>query len=124
MSTELEDSATQYEHSLGRSDLLEKLACSLLVTNNQGSKLAVFRAHEGKLSVLPHTFEKAMGAAVSSERIAVGTKYQIWIMENELSRVSTTPPEGQHDAYCLPRRSLVTGDLCQIARTWRRLCRC
>lgn len=105
------DNSLRYVHSLGFPELLHKLGCTLLVTTYQAGKLAMFRAREGRLSMLPRTFERAMGVAASSDRLAIGTQHQVWILENDRDLARTMVPEMGHDACYLPRRSHVTGNI-------------
>jgi uncharacterized protein (TIGR03032 family) len=61
----------------------------------------------GRLSAYQRTFNKCMGlAAVSSETIYLGTRYQIWRLENALAPGVTS--EG-YDRLYVPRRVWTTG---------------
>ena len=111
-------SPLRYVHSVGLPHLLERLASTLLVTTYQAGKLALFRASNGRLSMLPRTFEKAMGLAVSKTRIAIGTQYQIWILEDNTDLAQQIEPTVSHDACYLPRQSYVTGNIHVHEMAW------
>src|SRR5262245_51197696 len=68
----------RYEHSRNWPALLEHLGASLLVSTYQAGKLFVVGARRGELALSFHNFEQAMGIAVRRDRIAVGTRNQIW----------------------------------------------
>ena len=54
----------QYSVSDGVAQALESLNTTLWVSTYQVDKLAVFRSSGGRVSMLPRTFDKAMGFAV------------------------------------------------------------
>ena len=91
--------------------LLHKLRCSLLVTTYQANKLLVARATGAGLSMLVRTFERPMGLAVDSNRLAIGTRNQVWHLRNAPDIAPRVEPAGAHDACFLPRSSHVTGDI-------------
>jgi uncharacterized protein (TIGR03032 family) len=91
--------------------LLHQLNVSLLVTTYQANKLLVVRAAQGGLSTLVRTFERPMGLAVDSRRMALGTRDQIWFLRNAPDIAPRVEPAGVHDACYLPRSSHVTGDI-------------
>jgi len=100
-----------YVHSTDLPGLLESLGLTLLVTTYQVGKLCAFRAAGGKLSMLLRTFDKAMGAAIDGNRLAIATRFQIWMMKNETILAPRIKPRGAHDACFLPRQSHVTGNI-------------
>lgn len=108
----------RYVHSLGLPGLLENLAATLVVTTYQAGKLALFRARDGRLSMLPRTFEQAMGMAVAPNRMAIGTRYQVWFLENDQTLAAQIDPAARHDACFLPRYSHVTGNIHVHEMAW------
>src|SRR3954466_9663950 len=62
--------------------LLHELRASLLVSTYQANKLLVARAAGGGLSTLVRTFDRPMGMALAGDRVAVGTRNQIWFLRN------------------------------------------
>ncbi|HLQ44191.1 MAG TPA: DUF4915 domain-containing protein [Planctomycetaceae bacterium] len=89
-----------------------------MVSTYQLGKLAVFRARHEKLSMLLRTFDKAMGFAVNSQRLAIGTKNSIWHLPNDPATADKLDPPGRHDACYLPRRCHVTGDIAVHEMAW------
>jgi uncharacterized protein (TIGR03032 family) len=103
--------AFRYVHSANFPDLLTALGVSLFVTTYQAGKLLVFRAMGGRLSLLMRTFDQAMGLAVDSARMAIGTRYQIWTLRNAPDIAAQLETRGEYDACYVPRASHVTGDV-------------
>ena len=91
--------------------LLRQLNVSILVTTYQANKLLVVRAVAGGLSTLVRHFDKPLGLAVDSRRLALGTLNQIWFLRNAPDIAPRIEPAGVHDACYLPRSSHITGDI-------------
>ena len=96
-------------HDPGFVQVLADLKVSLLVSTYQAGKLAVIQAHKDDLFITYHNFDRAMGTAISSEQIAVGTNNQIWFIvhSRQIPRVSGPP----FDACYLARVSQFTGEI-------------
>jgi uncharacterized protein (TIGR03032 family) len=101
----------QYTQTENFAPLLQTLRVSLLVSTYQANKLLVVRAAGGALSTLVRTFERPMGMAVDARRLAVGTRNQIWFLQNAPDIAPRVEPAGQHNACYLPRSCHVTGDI-------------
>lgn len=101
----------RYAQSDGFVELLSQLRASLLVTTYQANKLLAVRAGGGGLSTLVRTFDKPMGLAVDGQRMALGTRKEVWHFRNARDIAPRIEPAGQHDACFLPRSSHVTGDI-------------
>src|SRR5687767_12258525 len=101
----------RYEHSRNFPVVLEQLGLSLLVSTYQAGKLFVVGARHGELALSFHNFEKAMGVAARPDRIAVGTRNQVWTLRNAPDISPRLEPSGQHDACFLTRGSHFTGDI-------------
>src|SRR4051812_3521367 len=91
--------------------LLEQLGMSLVVTTYQANKLLVLREQRGGLSILVRTFDRPMGVAVDSKRIALGARDQVWQLRNAPDIAPQIEPAQTHDACFMPRASHVTGDI-------------
>ncbi|MGE3804191.1 MAG: TIGR03032 family protein [Gemmataceae bacterium] len=89
--------------------LLDQLGISLLVSTYQAGKLLVLGTHQGQLTVSFNHFERVMGVAVQSQRIAVGSNAQIWFLENTPDLARRIEPAGKYDACYLTRSGHVTG---------------
>src|SRR6478735_9875989 len=72
----------QYTQTENFPALLHELGASLVVTTYQANKLLVARPAGGGLSTLVRTFDRPMGLAVNGDRMAVGTRNQIWFLRN------------------------------------------
>src|SRR5262245_42615277 len=91
--------------------LLQQLGASLLVSTYQANKLLAVRAQPAGLSILVRTFERPMGLAADSRRLALGTRSQVWLMRNAPDIAPRIEPANCHDACYLPRSCHVTGDI-------------
>ena len=74
-----------YEHSPHLPGILSDLGVCLIVSTYQAGKLAVFRSRDDQLSLLLRNFEHAMGVVPHRDRIAVGTRYHVWFLENDVA---------------------------------------
>ncbi len=101
----------RYSHSAGFADALRQLGAALVVSTYQANKLLVVRATDDGLSILVRSFERPMGLAIRGDRIALGTRDQIWEFRDAPDIARRLAPPGQHDACYLPRSSHVTGDI-------------
>jgi hypothetical protein len=101
----------QYVQSESFVALLHELGASLLVSTYQANKLLVVRAAHGGLSTLVRTFQRPMGIAVDTRRLALGTHSEVWLMRNAPDIAQRVEPAGRHDACYLPRSCHVTGDI-------------
>lgn len=92
-------------------DVLQQLSASLLVSTYQANKLLAVRAQGSGLSTLVRTFERPMGIAADAHRIALGTRNQVWFLQNAPDIAQRIEPVGMHDACYVPRSAHVTGDI-------------
>ncbi len=106
-----DESPLRYVHTPEMPELLERLQVSLWATTYQAGKLVVLRPRAGRISMLPRSFPQAMGLALSGPRIAVGTRTQVWFLENEPQFGSAIAVAQSSDACFLPRRAHVTGNI-------------
>src|SRR4051794_11028726 len=75
--------------------LLKQLGVSLVVTTYQANKLLVLREQGGGgVSILVRTFERPMGVAVDSARMALGTRDQVWQLPNAPDIAPRIEPQG------------------------------
>ena len=108
----------RYEHSRNFPAVLEHLGASLLVSTYQAGKLFVVGAQQGELALAFHNFEKAMGIAVRHDRIAVGTRNQIWSLRAAADIACRLQPPGRNDGCFLTRSSHFTGDIQTHELAW------
>jgi uncharacterized protein (TIGR03032 family) len=90
---------------------LRDLGASLVITTYQANKLLVARSTGAGLSMLVRTFDRPMGLAVHGDRLALGTRDQVWHFRNAADIAPHVEPAGAHDACFVPRSSHVTGDI-------------
>ncbi len=101
----------RYEISREFLPILSGLRTSLLVSTYQAGKLAVVGCQAGQLALSFLNFEQCMGVAVRPERIAVGSRHQIWFLQNasDLPPQSATPLS--RDGCYLTRAAHITGNI-------------
>ena len=98
--------------------VLQQLSASLLVSTYQANKLLAVRAQGTGISTLVRTFERPMGMAANSRRLALGTRNAVWQLRNAPDIAPRVEPAGLHDACFLPRSSHVTGDIGVHEMAW------
>ncbi|MBW3600726.1 MAG: TIGR03032 family protein [Planctomycetes bacterium] len=98
--------------------MLARGQASLFTSTYQAGKLVVVRENDGRVSTLLRTFEKAMGLAVNRERLAIGTRREVWVFGNSPEIGAQLEPRGKHDACFSPRWAHVTGDISVHEIAW------
>src|SRR6516225_1438882 len=98
-------------HTTNFPGLLRRLGASLLVTTYQAGKLVMVRDEGDHLNTHFRAFQAPMGMALADDRLAVGTKIQVWQFVDVPAVTSKLDPPGRHDACFLPRSSHVTGNI-------------
>jgi uncharacterized protein (TIGR03032 family) len=101
----------RYEHSRNFPAVLDHLGISLLVSTYQAGKLFAVGARQGELALSFHNFEKVMGVAVQRDRIAVGTRNQVWFLRSAPGIAPRLEPAGRYDGCFLARSAHFTGDI-------------
>jgi uncharacterized protein (TIGR03032 family) len=91
--------------------LLRQLGASLLVTTYQAGKLVLVRDEGDHLNTHFRAFQAPMGMALAGDRLAIGTKIQVWEFVDVPAVTAKLDPPGRHDACYLPRSSHVTGNI-------------
>ncbi|HUP80263.1 MAG TPA: DUF4915 domain-containing protein, partial [Pirellula sp.] len=77
-------------------------------------------SHAGKLSFAFHGFDQVMGVAVSKDRIAIGTRRQIYFLNPAHEFAPRVEPFGSYDRCWLARSSFVTGRVLSLEQTFRK----
>jgi uncharacterized protein (TIGR03032 family) len=98
--------------------LLRQWGASLLVTTYQAQQLLVARASANGISLLVRTFDKPMGLAGDTRRLALGCRDRVWLLRNAPDIAPQIEPAGTHDACYLPRSCHVTGDIAGHELAW------
>lgn len=105
--------SVDFEYTLNWAPILGDLGASLLISTYQAGKVvAVSRAAEpgeSALRITCHNFEKAMGIAVSPDRLAVVAHSVVWVLRDAPSIAPRLEPPGTYDACYLTRGALCTG---------------
>jgi uncharacterized protein (TIGR03032 family) len=91
--------------------LLERLEASVVVTAPHSGNLIVVAAPQGKTVLSFHTFERAMGVAVTPDVLAVCTHTEVWFLRNAPDIAAKLEPRGRFDACYLTRACHFTGDV-------------
>jgi uncharacterized protein (TIGR03032 family) len=92
-------------------DVLERSGASLLVSTYQAGQLVAIGVHQGQVTFDFHRFDQAMGVAVGDRRVAVGSKGQVWFLDDHTELAPRIQPEGRYDRCFLARSSTVTGGI-------------
>jgi uncharacterized protein (TIGR03032 family) len=108
----------RHEYSRAFPSLLGQLGVSLVVSTYQAGKVVLVGAHQGELTLTYHNFERAMGLALSSDRVAVGARAQIWFLNSAPDLATQVEPAGRHDACFLTRSSHFTGEVQAHELAW------
>jgi uncharacterized protein (TIGR03032 family) len=100
-------------HTPNLPQLFDRLGISLLVTTYQAGKLVIVRAEGDHLNTHFRDFQAPMGLALgsSTDRLAIGTKVQVWEFRDVPDVAAGIEPKGRHDACYLPCASHVTGNV-------------
>lgn len=92
--------------------LLEKLGCSLVITNYQSSTVMTFSSlGDGRPVQMFAPFHAAMGLALDGDRLAVAALTEVIVLSN-IRKLAPSLPKypGIFDGYFLPRVRYVTGE--------------
>jgi protein O-GlcNAc transferase len=108
----------RYEVSRDFVPLLAEAGVSLLVSTYQAGKLVVVGTDQGKLTLSFHNFEQAMGLALSPDMLAVGTRYQVWLLAREGGMAKQLDRGHAYDDCYLARRSHFTGQIHVHEMAW------
>ncbi len=111
-------SEARFELTPDFANALEQLQVTLLVSTYQAGKLLVIGSHAGKLSIAFHGFDQVMGVAVSQDRIAIGTRRQIYFLNPAHEFAPRIEPFGTYDRCWLTRSSFVTGSIHGHGLAW------
>src|SRR4029077_8003151 len=70
-------------HTTSLPALLEQLKVSVLVSTYQAGKMIVVRSEGNSVNTHFRNFNVPMGVALDGQRLAIGTKYQVWEYHNQ-----------------------------------------
>jgi uncharacterized protein (TIGR03032 family) len=98
-------------HTTNFPSLMRQLGISLMITTYQAGKLVLVREEGDHLNTHFRDFQVPMGLALAGDRLALGTRWQIWEFHNVPATTSKLTPPDRHDACFLPRSCHVTGNV-------------
>ncbi|MEE4331247.1 MAG: TIGR03032 family protein, partial [Wenzhouxiangella sp.] len=98
-------------HTKSLPDLLRQAASSVLVTTYQAGKLVILREDDGKLNTHFRVYNRPMGLAADTSRMALGTALTVEYYRNMPQVAAKLEPPNKHDAAFLPRHGQITGNI-------------
>ena len=107
-------------HSENLPALLTQLRLSILISTYQTGHLVVVAAHQGRLMLTFHGFDRAMGVAIKPGCISVCTRNEVWFVRSVPDIAAQLEPCGQFDACFLARTAHYTGDIQAHESGWVR----
>jgi uncharacterized protein (TIGR03032 family) len=99
-------------HTTTLPEILDRHGVSLLVSTYQAGKLIAVRPEAGRANTHFRNFTTPMGLALRGNRLAVGTRTQVWEYQNQPDVAGKLPAAAcPYDACFVPRRAHFTGDI-------------
>ncbi len=94
-------------------ELLFQLNCTIAISTYQAGKVVLISAvDKERLVQLPRTFPKAMGIAVTADKLGVATKDEVLILRNSPRLASAYPRQpNTYDSMYMPRATYYTGQV-------------
>jgi len=111
--------AVKYEHTADFAEVLTAAGGALLISTYQAGRLVCVGVHDGRLNFSFHAFEQCMGVAVSSSRLAVGTRHDVWMLR-QARELAPTLDGGPFDNCYLARLAHHTGRIHVHELAWGR----
>jgi uncharacterized protein (TIGR03032 family) len=108
----------RYECSKNFAPLLAHLGVSLVVSTYQAGKLIVLGTQDRSLSLSFHNFKRAMGVALTGDRMAVGTADQVWLLRSAPQIAPHLDSNSTYDNCFLTRGSWFTGEIQSHEMSW------
>ncbi len=105
-------------HTANFPALLRQLGASVLVTTYQAGKLVMVRDEGDHLNTHFRAFPAPMGMALAGDRLALGTRREVWEFVNVLDVAARLEAPGRHDGCFLPRSCHVTGNIQVHEMAW------
>ena len=110
----------KFSYSASFVELLQSMSATLFLSTYQAGKVLLVRAHDGRISIILRSYDKAMGLAVEKDRLAIATRFKIWVLKNSPETAAQLMPRGLHDSCFLPRISYVTSAIDTHEVAWGR----
>lgn len=109
MATPAEPDHLRSVHTTSLSAVLERIGASLFITTYQAGKLIAVRAEGDVANTHFRGFDTPMGLAMAGGRLALGTKYEVWELQNIPAVGRLLDPPDRHDGCFVPRWRHFTG---------------
>jgi uncharacterized protein (TIGR03032 family) len=92
-------------------ELLQQLGITIAISTYQAGKVVFISATDNEnLIQLPRNFKKAMGMAISKEKMAIAVEDEVIVLTNSPELANTYPPKpNTYDGLFLPRATYYTG---------------
>jgi len=111
ISTDPKRSPLRSSHTTSLNKMLVDMKFSLLVTTYQAGKLVIVRNHNGKLNTHFTMFNKPMGLAVNSRKVALGTSNAVEFYVNMPESSTADSATAGNDARFMKRLEQITGNI-------------
>ncbi len=98
-------------HTGSFATLLRTLGASLLITTYQAGRVILVRHTEDSLNTHFRSLATPMGVAYDGRRLAIGTKSEIAVFQNQPELGRRLDPPGRHDGCFVIRNRHATGDI-------------
>src|SRR3954468_12988140 len=108
----------RYQCTSNFAPILAHLGVSLAVSTYQAGKLVVLGTETGSLSLGFHNFQRAMGIALADDRMAVGTRDQIWLLRSAPQIAPHLEDTTAYDGCFLTRSCWFTGEIQSHEMAW------
>jgi uncharacterized protein (TIGR03032 family) len=105
------DELLKAQHTAGFAALLRALGASLAITTYQAGRLMLVRHTENGLNTHFRTLAMPMGLAFDGRRLAVGTKSDVVVFQNQPALGQRLDPPDRHDGCFVARTRHATGDI-------------
>lgn len=92
-------------------ELLQQMGITIAISTYQAGKVVFISATDNEnLIQLPRNFKKAMGMAISKEKMAIAVEDEVIVLTNSPELANTYPPKpNTYDGLFLPRATYYTG---------------
>jgi len=110
--------AFKYVHSANLPELLEHLNITVMATTFQAGRVLSFSGNGGRCALLMRAFAHPMGLAVDAQRMALVCGNQVVHLVNQTDLVDQEGKRPEYDAFYVPRRMHVTGDIAGHEAAW------
>jgi uncharacterized protein (TIGR03032 family) len=109
MTTPAEPAPLSSVHTTSLPAVLDRIGASLLITTYQAGKLIAVRPEGERANTHFRGFDTPMGLARDGNRLALGTQYEVWELQNIPDIARALEPPDRHDGCYVARSRHFTG---------------